>query len=68
MDVDSLIMNSRINLEDLVDRGSDLYASEDWGGINTGVFILRLLRYYLAPDDPFDFLAIKGIRPGAIGS
>jgi len=53
MDVDTLVMNDEVKLEELVvsevatraggaDReAKDLFISEDWNGVNTGVFILR---------------------------
>ena len=45
MDVDTLVMNDEVRLEDLVSRGegrgNDLVISEDWNGVNTGVFMLR---------------------------
>jgi hypothetical protein len=39
-DVDTIIMNDEITLESLAARG-DLIISEDWNGLNTGVFMLK---------------------------
>lgn len=42
VDVDTLITNLAIGLEQLVrPEGGDLILSEDWNGVNTGVFIIR---------------------------
>jgi len=47
MDVDTLVTNLAVRLEDLVQTGSggDLIVSEDWNGVNTGVFLLRNSRW-----------------------
>lgn len=42
MDVDTLVTNLAAQLEDLVrPGGGDFIASQDWNGVNTGVFLLR---------------------------
>lgn len=42
MDVDSLVMNMEVLLEDYTGGGElDLIISEDWNGLNTGIFMLR---------------------------
>jgi hypothetical protein len=42
MDVDALVTNLAVKLEELVrPGGGDFIVSEDWNGVNTGVFLLR---------------------------
>eukprot|EP00613_Pedinella_sp_CCMP2098_P041141 CAMPEP_0171801136 /NCGR_PEP_ID=MMETSP0991-20121206/72086_1 /TAXON_ID=483369 /ORGANISM="non described non described, Strain CCMP2098" /LENGTH=306 /DNA_ID=CAMNT_0012412761 /DNA_START=324 /DNA_END=1241 /DNA_ORIENTATION=- len=44
VDVDTLVMNPDITLDELVARGgsnSDLIFTEDWNGVNSGVFMVR---------------------------
>jgi hypothetical protein len=40
-DADSLIMNSKIKLKSLIDRGYDIIVASDNNGINTGQFFIR---------------------------
>lgn len=41
MDADTLIMNTDIPLEDLIDDNYDFIISKDWNGINAGVFLSK---------------------------
>uniref|UniRef100_A0A7S2WUX7 Nucleotide-diphospho-sugar transferase domain-containing protein n=1 Tax=Rhizochromulina marina TaxID=1034831 RepID=A0A7S2WUX7_9STRA len=41
-DADTIVMNQEVKLESLVGDGSaDVIITEDWNGVNTGVFMLR---------------------------
>lgn len=41
MDTDTLVMNPDIKIETLIDERYDVVISEDWNGVNTGVFLTR---------------------------
>jgi hypothetical protein len=41
MDTDTLVMNPEIRVESLIDERYDVIISEDWSGVNTGVFLMR---------------------------
>jgi len=41
VDVDALVMNFDVRLQDLVSTNKDIFMTEDWNGLNTGVFIIR---------------------------
>lgn len=41
MDADTLIMNTDVPLEDIIDEGYQFMISKDWNGINSGVFFIK---------------------------
>lgn len=41
VDVDALVMNFDVRLQHLVSTNKDIFITEDWNGLNTGVFIIR---------------------------
>lgn len=41
MDADTLITNLTIKVEDIIDDNHDFFISEDYNGINAGVFIIK---------------------------
>jgi hypothetical protein len=41
LDMDTLVMNPDVKIENYIDERYDVIISEDWSGVNTGVFLIR---------------------------